>query len=132
MQSPSPMKHHGSTSTLNKTNIRQTFVGTAQYLTPEMIDKNQSGPFSDLWCLGLITYLMFTGKLPWKSTKSLERFAEIQKGKIDYPSKMPKDTLSFTRQLLHMNPLKRLGMSDQDQEIDYSVIKNHKFFKDIK
>lgn len=64
---------------------RETFVGTPQFLTPEMIEKCQSGPFTDLWSLGLIIYMLEMGKLPWKSKNNFERFTEIQKGKIDYP-----------------------------------------------
>ena len=35
---------------------RGTFVGTPLYATPEMLDASVSGPFTDLWALGVITY----------------------------------------------------------------------------
>jgi len=35
---------------------RGTFVGTPLYATPEMLDASVSGPFTDLWALGVIAY----------------------------------------------------------------------------
>ena len=32
------------------------FVGTPIYLSPEMIDAQISGPFTDLWALGVVVY----------------------------------------------------------------------------
>ena len=33
-----------------------TFVGTALYVAPEMLEYNNSGRFTDLWALGCILY----------------------------------------------------------------------------
>lgn len=35
---------------------RGTFVGTPLYASPEMLNDSTSGPFSDLWALGVIVY----------------------------------------------------------------------------
>ena len=35
---------------------RGTFVGTAYYVSPEMLNDNVSQPESDLWALGCIVY----------------------------------------------------------------------------
>lgn len=35
---------------------RGTFVGTPLYASPEMLDSSISGPFTDLWALGVIIY----------------------------------------------------------------------------
>lgn len=47
-----------------------TFVGTAHYTAPEMLLNNTSGPFSDLWALGIIIYQMIKGEVPWKGETS--------------------------------------------------------------
>lgn len=111
--------------------VRDTFVGTPNFLTPEMIERSQSGPFTDLWCLGLIIYTMEMGRLPWKSKNNFERFTEIQAGKIEYPSKMSAEGRSIVKQLMNLNPLKRLGMSAHSGQMDYEVVKAHPFFKGI-
>ena len=45
---------------------RGTFVGTPHYVSPEMLTKNTSGPFIDIWALGVIVYQILSGELPWK------------------------------------------------------------------
>lgn len=35
---------------------RGTFVGTPLYASPEMLSNSVSGPFTDLWALGVIVY----------------------------------------------------------------------------
>ena len=110
---------------------RETFVGTNQFLTPEMIEKCQSGPFTDLWSLGLIVYQLEMGKLPWKSKNNFERLTEIQQGKIDYPEKMSASGRELVRSLMNLNPLKRLGMGTEGFYMDYKAIMEHPFFEGV-
>ena len=44
---------------------KATFVGTAEYVSPELLEDNWSSYQSDLWSLGCICYKMFTGKTPF-------------------------------------------------------------------
>ena len=37
-------------------NVRGTFVGTPLYASPEMVSCSISGPYTDLWALGVIVY----------------------------------------------------------------------------
>jgi serine/threonine protein kinase len=68
--------------------ISNTFVGTAYYTAPEMLLNNTSGPFSDLWALGVIIYEMITGEVPWKGNTSPVIFNEILSRDISFPSEM--------------------------------------------
>lgn len=45
---------------------RDTFVGTALYVSPEMLNNNQAGPESDYWALGVIIYQLTFGKAPFE------------------------------------------------------------------
>lgn len=45
---------------------RGTFVGTALYASPEMLSNSVSGPFGDMWALGVIVFELLTGEVPWK------------------------------------------------------------------
>jgi len=47
------------------TQRRGTFVGTPYYVSPEMLDQEQSFPASDLWALGCIIFRMVTGQYPF-------------------------------------------------------------------
>jgi len=42
-----------------------TFVGTINYLAPEMIQENTACMSTDLWALGCICYKMLTGVVPF-------------------------------------------------------------------
>jgi 3-phosphoinositide dependent protein kinase-1 len=42
-----------------------TFVGTVNYLAPEMIKECEASCASDLWALGCIIFKMYTGKVPF-------------------------------------------------------------------
>ena len=69
---------------------RGTFVGTAQYFSPEMLVNSSSGPFTDYWALGIILYQMINGKVPWKDISTNNAiFEQIKKGDISYPDDMP-------------------------------------------
>jgi NIMA (never in mitosis gene a)-related kinase 2 len=47
----------------NQTRQRSdTFVGTPFYVAPEMLKKNKSGLYSDLWALGCILYEICSGR----------------------------------------------------------------------
>lgn len=39
---------------------KESLSGTPQYMSPEMVGEQKSGPASDLWALGVVLYLMYT------------------------------------------------------------------------
>lgn len=45
---------------------RGTLVGSEDYIAPEILNEEQSGPPADLWSLGVIIYMMISGKSPFK------------------------------------------------------------------
>ena len=47
---------------------RGTFVGTVNYLAPEMVKECESTCETDLWALGCIIFKMATGKVPYPGT----------------------------------------------------------------
>lgn len=55
-------------------NHRGTFVGTPLYASPEMLNDSVSGPFTDLWALGVIVYQVVCGEVPWKGNKDFVVF----------------------------------------------------------
>ena len=62
-----------------------TFVGTAEYVSPEVLQDRESGPASDLWALGCIVYQFFVGKPPFNSKTEYLTFEAIIKGQVAYP-----------------------------------------------
>ena len=64
---------------------RGTFVGTPQYVAPEMLDENTSGSFTDLWALGCILYELYAGKPPFGGKTNYMVFENILMRNFKFP-----------------------------------------------
>jgi len=53
---------------------RGTFVGTAYYVSPEMLKDNMAAPASDIWALGCIIYRILTGEVPFCGATDYQTF----------------------------------------------------------
>ncbi|XP_048128557.1 calcium-dependent protein kinase 28 isoform X2 [Rhodamnia argentea] len=122
----------------------QDIVGSAYYVAPEVL-KRKSGPESDVWSIGVITYILLCGRRPfWDKTED-GIFKEVLKKKPDFNRK-PWPTISnsakdFVKKLLVKDPRARLtaaqalshpwvreGGSASDIPIDISVLNNIRQF----
>ncbi|KAL4388666.1 hypothetical protein GQ457_09G009540 [Hibiscus cannabinus] len=122
----------------------QDIVGSAYYVAPEVL-KRKSGPESDVWSIGVITYILLCGKRPfWDKTKD-GIFKEVLRNKPDFRRK-PWPTISdsakdFVKKLLVKEPPARLtaaqalshpwvreGGDASDIPIDISVLSNMRQF----
>ncbi|KAI3767871.1 hypothetical protein L2E82_18300 [Cichorium intybus] len=86
-------------------------VGSAYYVAPEVL-KRKSGPESDVWSIGVITYILLCGRRPfWDKTED-GIFKEVLRNKPDFRRK-PWPTIStsardFVKKLLVKDPRARL------------------------
>ncbi|XP_057469191.1 calcium-dependent protein kinase 28-like isoform X1 [Actinidia eriantha] len=89
----------------------QDIVGSAYYVAPEVL-KRRSGPESDVWSIGVITYILLCGRRPfWDKTED-GIFKEVLRNKPDFRRK-PWPTISnsakdFVKKLLVKDPRARL------------------------
>jgi 3-phosphoinositide dependent protein kinase-1 len=63
-------------------------VGTAYYVSPEMLRENKASPASDLWALGCIIFRMLTGAYPFKGETDFATFNLILECKYRFPEPM--------------------------------------------
>lgn len=86
-------------------------VGSAYYVAPEVL-KRKSGPESDVWSIGVITYILLCGRRPfWDKTED-GIFKEVLKNKPDFLRKpwanITPSAKDFVQKLLVKDPRARL------------------------
>uniref|UniRef100_A0A8B9HL51 3-phosphoinositide-dependent protein kinase 1 n=1 Tax=Astyanax mexicanus TaxID=7994 RepID=A0A8B9HL51_ASTMX len=77
-------KQFSSDSTQTRAN---SFVGTAQYVSPELLTKKSACKSSDLWALGCIVYQLVAGLPPFRAANEYLIFQKIIKLEYDFPEK---------------------------------------------
>jgi len=104
-----------------------TFVGSPEYVSPEVLSSEESGPASDLWALGCIIYKFFTGITPFYRKSTFLMFQAILEANPSYPSNMNPHVKDLCKKLLVVDPGKRLGNTSDI----YKELKSHPFFEGI-
>eukprot|EP00299_Pterocystis_sp_00344_P011433 c5338_g1_i1.p1 GENE.c5338_g1_i1~~c5338_g1_i1.p1 ORF type:complete len:439 (+),score=131.27 c5338_g1_i1:235-1551(+) len=110
----------------NPSDSKMTFVGTAEYVSPEVLNNETATSSSDLWALGCVIYQILAGNPPFKGDTDYIIFQKILKLDFIFPPNFPEDAKSLVNQLLVIDPSHRLGADGNLQSI-----KDHPFFTGI-
>lgn len=106
-----------------------SFVGTAQYVSPEILTNHRSTRSSDLWALGCIIYQMISGLPPFRAGSEYLIFQKIIQLELIFPDGFDQTAKDLVEKLLQINPKHRLGFSDPIGH--YASIRAHPFFEGI-
>lgn len=79
---------------IETTATTDSFVGTEEYLAPEIISLCQHSFTVDWWALGVLLYELSLGKTPFRSVSRYLTFNNINVHKISFPPH-PKITMMF-------------------------------------
>lgn len=115
-------------------NLRtNSFVGTEEYIAPEVIKGCGHTSAVDWWTLGILIYEMLFGTTPFKGSGRNETFTRIlhcdvqfNEQPVPYKSHITNTGKNLIRKLLHKEEGKRLG-----SRAGASDVKAHPFFKNI-
>ncbi|CAK8575946.1 unnamed protein product [Lathyrus sativus] len=105
-----------------------SFVGTEEYIAPEIITGSGHTSAVDWWALGILLYEMFYGYTPFRGKNRQRTFANILHKDLKFP-KSKQVSLSAKQliyYLLQRDPTSRLGSKGGANDV-----KNHSFFKGI-
>lgn len=104
-----------------------SFVGTPEYLAPEMVKNSGHNKGVDWWCLGILLYELTVGVTPFYSGNVDDMYKKIVNSKLRFPPRLSEECRDLITALLKKNPSERLGSSVSDVD----EIKLHPFFKSV-
>ncbi|KAK6235150.1 hypothetical protein SCA6_010487 [Theobroma cacao] len=105
-----------------------SFVGTHEYLAPEIVSGEGHGSPVDWWTLGIFMYELFYGVTPFKGVDHELTLANIVARALEFPKEpiVPAAAKDLISQLLVKDPARRLGST-----MGASAIKHHPFFQGV-
>ncbi|KAF9594523.1 hypothetical protein IFM89_031657 [Coptis chinensis] len=105
-----------------------SFVGTEEYIAPEIITGAGHTSAVDWWALGILLYEMLYGYTPFRGKTRQKTFANILHKDIKFPGSTPVSlqTRQLIYRLLHRDPRNRLGSREGSNEV-----KQHSFFRGV-
>jgi len=91
--------------------LLETFCGTLEYAAPEVVSKEkpyEGGP-CDVWSLGVILYVMLTGKFPFEDDSVAAVLEKMQLGfpAIELQQTLPPGVISLFEIIFRPNPKER-------------------------
>ncbi|XP_059895407.1 striated muscle preferentially expressed protein kinase isoform X2 [Gadus macrocephalus] len=75
----------GSAQSFNPLFLKQFSppIGTLEYMSPEMVKGDVVGPPADIWSVGVLTFIMLSGRSPFMENDPQETEVRIQAAKFD-------------------------------------------------
>lgn len=107
---------------------KNSFVGTAQYVSPEVLKGQVATAAVDLWALGCIVYQMVSGLPPFRGGSEYLIFQNVLKRQLTFPEGFDPEARDLVERLLVLEPSQRLGAQDR---IRYESIRTHPFFAGV-
>ncbi|KAK7279521.1 hypothetical protein RJT34_24574 [Clitoria ternatea] len=104
-----------------------TFVGTAAYVPPEVLNSSPATFGNDLWALGCTLYQMLSGTSPFKDASEWLIFQRIIAREIRFPDYFSEEARDLIDRLLDLDPSRRPGAGADG----YAALKRHPFFKGV-
>ncbi|XP_021890541.1 3-phosphoinositide-dependent protein kinase 1 [Carica papaya] len=104
-----------------------TFVGTAAYVPPEVLNSSPATFGNDLWALGCTLYQMLSGTSPFKDASEWLIFQRIIARDIRFPNYFSEEARDLIDRLLDIDPSRRPGAGADG----YAALKLHPFFTGV-
>lgn len=99
-----------------------SFVGTAEYVSPELLGEKVMGFPSDWWAFGCVLFQMLAGSTPFKGPNEFQTFQRVMRRDFRFPPDFPPAARELIDQLLRLDPAHRAGARE---------VKSHPFFASV-
>ncbi|CAH6721331.1 serine/threonine-protein kinase Ypk3p [[Candida] jaroonii] len=120
----------GLSKVIEEDERNHSFIGTIQYMAPEIL-KNEAYSYEvDWWSLGCIAFDLLTGSPPFtgNNNKKITEKILASKKNLKFPFYLSLDAKNFLRKLLVVNIDKRLNLDDDEI---FEKIKKDRFFRKV-
>ena len=91
-------------------------LGSPLYMAPEIIKKARYDHKVDIWSLGVMVYILLTGRPPFSGRSKQEIFLQVSSAAINYndPSwdTLSKESKNFVKRMLVRNPKQRASAEE--------------------
>eukprot|EP00079_Xenopus_tropicalis_P039024 XP_017952795.1 PREDICTED: striated muscle preferentially expressed protein kinase [Xenopus tropicalis] len=90
-------------------------IGTLEYMSPEMLKGDAVGPAADIWGVGVLTYIMLSGRSPFFELDPVETEHKILSGRFDIfklYSNASQSASLFIRKILTIYPWSRPSLKE--------------------
>lgn len=111
----------GCAKEVNEETEYKELVGTVYYLAPELAAQTSKVPktgkvlkAADVWSMGVIAFVMMTGRPPFKGRTNKEIFTNVIRDTLQFPDdiELSDGFKDFVKQALIKNPHKRISLED--------------------
>lgn len=106
-----------------------TYVGTLEYLAPEVIQSLGYNRAADYWSLGIVIYELLLGWTPFQGINEVDVGNNIIAGieTVEMPKILSNSAKDIIQRLLEADPTKRLGYLRNG----VADVRHHRWFKDL-
>lgn len=91
-------------------------VGTPDYVAPEVLHYEPISLATDMWSIGILTYVLLSGHSPFGGDSKQETFCNITRGTLEFPSELfegiSNSAKDFVKRLLVRDPRERLSAKE--------------------
>ncbi|KAI8799885.1 kinase-like domain-containing protein [Cladochytrium replicatum] len=93
-----------------------TFCGSLYFAAPELLNaKAYTGPEIDIWSLGVIMFVLVSGRVPFDDVSMQVLHQKIKAGQVEYPAYLTPECKHLISRMLVTNPAERATMDEVKQ-----------------
>ncbi|TDH69211.1 hypothetical protein CCR75_004387 [Bremia lactucae] len=111
-----------------------TFCGTAEYVSPEVLRDQEASRGCDLWAMACMVFQLLVGRPLFRAENEYLTFQQILNHPAEefaYPCGFPPVAQDLIDRILLQDPSKRLGAGTDEDGMGYKALKAHLFFEGI-
>lgn len=119
---------------------KRSFVGTAEYVSPEVLRNEHASFAADIWAFGCIVFQMLAGRPPFRSATEYLTFQQVLKAEYEFPEGFDEQAKALIQQVLVSDWCLTKGCTcshcvlqklDPAERLDVEKIKTHPYFDGV-